>query len=319
MENDMKAKPITIMGIFVVDLAFRTRCLPAWGETVLGGDFRMGPGGKGSNQSVAAARLGAKVYFISKVGDDTFGKVARDTFETEGVETQFLTLTSEHATGAAAIIIEETIGENAIIVTPGAANALSFEEIDMARDQIRDSSIFMTQLELSVPLVEHGLKTARELGVPTILNPAPARVLDASIFHLCDYITPNESEAAALTGCSVETLEDAEKAADLLIARGVRNVILTLGARGVLVKTPFLTKHVPAFHAGKVVETTGAGDAFNAGLAVALSEGLDVVEAARFGCAVAGISVTRHGTAPSMPKRQEVIELMALAKRSPSE
>jgi ribokinase len=162
--------------------------------------------------------------------------------------------------------------------------------------------------------VEYGLRTARELGVPTILNPAPACVLDDSIFQLCDYITPNESEAATLTGCSVETLEEAERAADLLIARGVRNVILTLGARGALVKTPNITQHVAAFAVGKVVETTGAGDAFNAGLAVALSEGLDVVEAARFGCAVAGISVTRHGTAPSMPKRHEVLELMALKK-----
>jgi ribokinase len=314
MENDMKAKPITIMGIFVVDLAFRTRCLPVWGQTVMGANFRMGPGGKGSNQSVAAARLGAEVYFISKVGDDTFGAVARDTFAAEGVGTQFLTLTSEHATGAAAIIVEESSGENAIIVTPGAANALSFDEIDMARNQIRDSSIFMTQLELPVLLVEHGLKTARGFGVPTILNPAPACVFDASIFRLCDYITPNESEAAALTGCPVETLEDAERAADLLIARGVRNVVLTLGVRGALVKTPFLTKHVPAFNAGRVVETTGAGDAFNAGLAVALAEGNDVVEATRFGCAVAGISVTRHGTAPSMPMRREVMELMALTK-----
>jgi ribokinase len=274
----------------------------------------MGPGGKGSNQSVAAARLGAKVYFISKVGDDNFGDLATKTLDTEGVDTRFLTRTTEHATGAAAIIVDESSGENAIIVTPGAANTLSDREIELARDQIRESSIFMTQLELPVPLVKYGLKTARELGVPTILNPAPACVLDASIFQLCDYITPNESEAAALTGCSVETLEDAERAADLLIARGVRNVILTLGARGALVKTPNITQHVAAFTAGKVVETTGAGDAFNAGLAVALSEGMDIVEAARFGCAVAGISVTRHGTAPSMPKRHEVLQLMAFKK-----
>jgi ribokinase len=307
----MKAKPITIMGIFAVDLTFRTKLLPVWGETVLGGGFRLGPGGKGSNQSVAAARLGATVYFISKVGDDSFGDIASKTLETEGVDTRFLTRSSEDATGAAAIIIDEASGENAIIVTPGAANTLSPHEIDLARDQIRESAVFMTQLELPVALVEHGLKTARELGVPTILNPAPACRLDDSIFPLCDYMTPNESEAATLTGCSVETLQDAERAADVLIARGVRNVILTLGARGALVKTASISQHVAAFNAGKVVETTGAGDAFNAGFSVALSEGLGVVEAARFGCAVAGISVTRHGTAPSMPKRLEVTELMA--------
>jgi ribokinase len=272
----------------------------------------MGTGGKGSN--LAAARLGAEVNFISKVGDDNFGDLATKTLDTEGVDTRFLTRTTEHATGTAAIIVEESSGENAIIVTPGAANTLSRHEIELAREQIKESSVFMTQFELPVPLFEHGLRTAREFGVPTILNPAPACVPDDSIRQLRDYITPNESEAATLTGRSGETLEDAERAADRLIARRVRNVILTLGARGALVKTPTITQHVAAFTVGKVVETTGAGDAFNAGLAVALSEGLDVVEAARFGCAVAGISVTRHGTAPSMPKRYEVIELMALNK-----
>lgn len=310
----MSKKCITIMGIFVVDLAFRTRSLPIWGETVLGSDFRMGPGGKGSNQSVAAARLGATVHFISKIGDDDFGNVAERTFAAEGVDTRFVTHSSKHTTGAAAIIVDESTGENAVVVTPGAASALSYDEIDLARDQIKESSVFMTQLELPVHLAEYGLRIANELGVPTILNPAPACALDVSIFRLCDYITPNETEAATLTGLSVETLEDAEKAANMLIARGVRNVILTLGARGALVKTASLTQHVPAFSAGRVVETTGAGDAFNAGLAVALSEGLDVVEATRFGCAVAGVSVTRYGTAPSMPRRFEVVELMAMAK-----
>ena len=310
----MKPKPITIMGIFVVDLTFRTRSMPAWGETLLGSEFRLGPGGKGSNQTVAAARLGAEVSFLSTVGADTFGDLAHTTHTTEGVDTRFLTRSPDHATGAAAILVDEHTGENAIIVTPGAANALSAADIDHAREQIARSALFMTQLELPVPTVAYGLRTARELGVPTLLNPAPACALDDSIFPLCDYMTPNESEATTLTGCSVETLEDAERAADLLLARGVRNVILTLGARGALVKTPSLTEFVPAFDAGKVLETTGAGDAFNGGFAVALSEGLDVVEAARFGCAVAGISVTRHGTAPSMPARHEVTDLMA-AKR----
>jgi ribokinase len=306
----MNIKPITIMGVFVVDLAFRTERLPLWGETVLGGEFRLGPGGKGSNQAVAAARLGAKVYFISKVGNDSFGDIARNTHESEGVDTRFLIRSSNSATGAAAIIIDESSGENAIVITPGAANSLTPPEIDQARDQIRESSIFMTQLELPVSIVEHGLKTARELGVTTILNPAPACKLDDSIFCLCDYITPNESEAAALTGCSITSLEDAEKAADQLIERGARNVVLTLGARGAMVKTPSFTKYIDAFDAGPVVETTGAGDAFNGAFAVALSEGLSVAEATRFGCVAGGISVTRSGTAPSMPKRSEVMRLM---------
>ncbi len=302
----MNNKPIAIMGVFAVDLAFRVKRLPVWGETVLGSEFRLGPGGKGSNQSVAAARLGAKVYFISKVGADNFSEIARKTYEIEGVDTRFLISSNDDATGAAAIIIDESSGENAIVITPGAANALTPQEIDMAREQIRGSAVFMTQLELPVPLVEHGLKTARELGVPTILNPAPACALDDATLALCDYLTPNESEAAALTSSTVETLEDAEKAATQLLSRGVRNVIMTLGARGALIKTPTLTKYVAAFNAGPVIDTTGAGDAFNGGLAVGLSEGMSLEEAARFGCIVAGISVTRHGTAPSMPTRAEL-------------
>jgi ribokinase len=310
----MKAKPITIMGIFVADVAFRTKSLPVWGETVLGTDFRLGPGGKGSNQSVAAARLGAKVYFISKVGNDSFADMARRIYEEEGVDTRFLVPSSAHATGAAAIIVQASSGENAIIVAPGAASALTYEEIEQARDQIEESAVFMTQLELPVTVVEHGLKTARTLGVPTILNPAPACEVSRSLLESCDYITPNESEAATLTGHSVISLADAERAADELLSRGVRNVIVTRGARGALVKNESVMEVIDAFDAGPVVDTTGAGDAFNGALAVALSEGLSVVEATRFGCVVAGISVTRHGTAPSMPRRAEVVKLMAASK-----
>jgi ribokinase len=270
----MTAKPISILGIFVADLAFRTKSLPVWGETVLGSEFRLGPGGKGSNQSVAAARLGAKVHFISKVGDDSFADMAQRTYEQEGIDTRLLIRSAGQTTGAAAIIVQQASGENAIIVASGAANALTCEEIDLAREQIQASAIFLTQLELPVPLIEH------------------------------------ESEAATLTGCPVVSLEDAERAADKLLARGVRNVILTRGAQGALVKTESFTENVEAFDAGPALDTTGAGDAFNGGLAVALSEGLSVVEATRFGCVVAGISVTRYGTAPSMPKRAEVEDLI---------
>jgi ribokinase len=298
------------MGIFVADLAFRTKSLPVWGETVMGTDFRLGPGGKGSNQSVAAARLGAKVYFISKLGDDNFADMAVRTYQEEGVDTRFIIRSGGHNTGAAAIIVQASTGENAIIVAPGAASALTDEEVDLAREQIQESAVFMTQLELPVAVVEHGLQTARRLGVPTILNPAPACELSPALFALCDYITPNESEAATLTGRSVISLADAERAADELLSRGVGNVILTRGAQGALVKNKSLMEVIDAFDAGPVIDTTGAGDAFNGAFAVALSEGLGVVAATRFGCVVAGISVTRHGTAPSMPRRAEVVKLM---------
>ncbi len=307
----MAAKRIVIMGIFVADTAYRTPYNPAWGETVLGSDFKLGPGGKGSNQAVAAARAGGNVAFITKLGRDTFGDMARKMYADEGVDQRFIVPTDEYATGAAAIIIDEKKGDNAIIVFPGACSHLTNGEIDAAREIIAGAAAFMTNLELPVPQVMHGLELARRLGTPTILNPAPAVPVPAEIFALCDYATPNESEAQGLTGIKVTSVADAEKAADSLLAKGVKNAVITLGGQGVFIKAPGIAKHIPAVNAGPVVETTGAGDAFNGGFAVALAEGKDIVEACRFGCAVAGISVTRKGTAPSMPKRSEVDALMA--------
>jgi ribokinase len=311
----MISSRITIMGIFVADLTFRTPRLPVWGETVLGSDFRMGPGGKGSNQAVAAARLGAQVTFISKVGRDAFGDLARRTCAEEGIDAQFLFASEDAGTGAASIVVHEGKGENAIVVVPGACNQLTAEEIDRARNRIAESAVFLTQLEQPVALAEHALRLARSLGVTTILNPAPATTLPASVYALCDYLTPNESEASLLTGLPVESLNQAqaERAADALLNRGVRNVIVTLGERGALVRNEEITTLVDAVHAGPVIETTGAGDAFAGGLAVALAEGRDIVQATRFACAVAGISVTRTGTATSMPKRDDVDRLFTHA------
>ena len=300
---------VVVMGSYVADVAFRTEKLPAWGETYMGTGFKLGPGGKGSNQAVAAARAGAKVSFISKLGRDAFGDLARKTYREEGIDTTHL-LETDSATGAAAIILDAVKGENAIIVVPGACFELTPQEVEWAREMIRGASVFVTQLELSIPAVEYGLRLAHSLGVPTILNPAPGCKLPDSLFQYCDYITPNESEAEVLTGIRVTSLADAELAADALLARGVRNAVITLGAQGALVKNATVRQHVPACDAGPVVETTGAGDAFNGGFAVALAENKDIVQAARFGCAVAGISVTRHGTAPSMPFRKEVDDLL---------
>jgi ribokinase len=297
------------MGSYVADLAFRTEKLPAWGETYMGTGFKLGPGGKGSNQAVAAARAGAKVSFISKLAHDAFGDLARKTYREEGIDTTYL-FETETPTGAAAIIIDAVKGENAIIVVPGACFELTPRDVEQARGMIGKSAVFVTQLELSLPTVEFGLKLAHSLGVPTILNPAPCCKLPDSIYQYCDYMTPNETEVELLTGIRVASLEDADRAAEALLARGVRNAIITLGAQGALVKNATTRQHVPALNAGAVVETTGAGDAFNGGFAVALAENKDIVEAARFGCAVAGISVTRPGTAPSMPTRKEVDELL---------
>lgn len=300
---------ITVMGSFVADLAFRTDRLPAWGETFMGSAFKLGPGGKGSNQAVAAARAGAQVSFIGKVGNDTFGELARNLYREEGIDARHL-LTGASATGAAAIIIDARSGENSIIVVPGACLDLTPQEVDGMKDIIAASSIFVTQLELSLATVEHGLKLAHSLDRRTILNPAPGCKLPQSIFAYCDFVTPNESETEVLTGIRVRSAADAERAADAFLALGVRNAVITLGAQGAFVKNSAVKALVPALDAGPVVETTGAGDAFNGGFAVALAEGAGLVEAARFGCAVAGLSVTRHGTAPSMPHRAEVDALL---------
>ena len=231
--------------------------------------------------------------------------MARALYKKEAIDTEFLFAT-ETSTGAAAIIVDAARGENAIIVVPGACFEVTEPQVDQARQRIADSSIFIVQLELSLPVVEYGLALAHSLGVTTILNPAPAHPLPDNIYRNIDYITPNESEAAALTGLPVTSLAEAQKAADVFLSRGVANAIITLGAQGAFVKNAELEAHVSAIQAGPVLETTGAGDAFNGGLAVALSEGMDLVEAVRFGCATAAISITRLGTAPSMPTRAEI-------------
>ena len=309
----MAEKWITVMGSFVADLAFRTPQLPAWGQTIMGSGFLLGPGGKGSNQAVAAARLGARVSFITKLGRDTFGDLARSTYDAEGIDTEFLVNTDEFATGAATVIVHEGKGENAIVVVPGACYEITEAEVDAARARIAESAVFLAQMETRLPTVEHALRVARDSGVTTVLNPAPAQPMPQSMYALCDYLTPNESETAMLVGAPVRDLASAERAAEALLARGAKNVALTLGENGAWVKNAKVSRHVPAFEAAPVVETTGAGDAFNGGFAVALAEGADIVEATRFGCAVAGISVTRPGTTPSMPRRAEVEALLRRA------
>jgi ribokinase len=308
-------KHVTVLGSYVADLAFRMDRLPAWGETRMGQSFQLGPGGKGSNQAVAAARAaapGISVTFISKLGSDPFGDIARTLYREESIDTQFL-FTSPNPTGAAAILLDAAKGENAIIVVPGACFELTPAEVDQAAARIATSRIFVAQLELPLATVEHGLQLAHAHNVPTILNPAPAATLPKTMYPLCDYITPNETEASTLTGVPVTDLSSADQAAAVLLSRGVRNVILTLGGHGALVKNRDITTHIPAFTAGPVVETTGAGDAFNGALALAaaLAEGMDLVDATRFACAAAGISVTRSGTAPSMPRRSEIDALLA--------
>ncbi|WP_135451111.1 ribokinase [Tabrizicola caldifontis] len=303
-------KPIVILGIFVADTAYRAERMPKMGETILGRTFALGPGGKGSNQAVAAAMAGGRTHFITRLGRDDFAQIARSTWARAGVHPE-VTEDAESYTGAAFIFLEDATGNNAIIVSPGAAARITPQDLEAKADLIRGASVFVTQLEQPIPAARRGLEIARAAGVTTILNPAPAAELDDSLLGLCDFVTPNESEAEALTGMPVTSVAEAERAADALLARGVGAVVVTLGGNGALYRDRSRSVHVPVISAGPVVETTGAGDAFNGGFAVALSEGRDVVDAVRFGCATAGISVTRAGTAPAMPTRAEIEALLA--------
>jgi len=301
---------VAILGVFVADLAFRAGRQPKDGETIVGSGFKMGPGGKGSNQSVAAARVGGKVTFISKIGRDAFGDIALKTWKDEGIVAR-AAQSDKEPTGAAYIFVNHDTGENAIIVYPGAGGAISAADVDAAADAIRGAKVFVTQLEQPAATAQHGLEVARAAGVVTIFNPAPAVPIPDSIYPFCDYIVPNETEAATLTGLSVATLNDAKRVGDALLAKGAKNALITLGERGALLHNSRSSIEIPAFSVGPVVETTGAGDAFVGGFAAAMARGIDPAEAARFGCAVAGISVTRPGTAPSMPRLAEVEALLA--------
>ncbi len=301
---------IVILGVFVADTAYRADRAPKMGETILGNAFALGPGGKGSNQAVAAAMSGGDVHFVTKLGRDPFADMALATWDKAGV-VPAITQHDDSYTGAAYIFIEEATGNNAIIVCPGVARTISPADIDARSDLITGASVFVTQLEQPMEAAHRALQIARDAGVRTILNPAPADTIADEMLALCDYVTPNESEAEGITGVPVVTVADAERAADALLDRGVGTAIITLGENGVLIRNREVSAHVPAMDAGPVVETTGAGDAFNGGFATALAEGADPVQAARFGCATAGISVTRPGTAPSMPSRAEIDALLA--------
>ncbi|WP_435228829.1 ribokinase [Pseudopelagicola sp. nBUS_20] len=296
---------VVILGVFVADTAYRADRQPRVGETILGQSFALGPGGKGSNQAVAAGMAGASVGIITKIGKDPFADMALSTWSRAGV-TSLATQHENGYTGAAYIFVDDKSGDNAIIVCPGVAASLNRSDIDRVDDSIRDCKVFLTQLEQPLDVAEYALSRAKGAGAITILNPAPAAKLSESMVALCDYVTPNETEAEAITGITVASQDDAIAAAESLLKKGAGTAIVTLGENGCLFHDGTNPIHVPAIFAGNVVETTGAGDAFNGGFAAALAEGLSPINAVRFGTATAAISVTRSGTAPSMPTRKEI-------------
>ena len=312
MSNAPAQRGVAILGIYVADLAFRAAHMPGVGQTIAGSGFAMGPGGKGSNQAVAAARAGADVTFISTLGRDSFGDNALALWRGDGI-TPRVKQVDTHPTGAAFIYLNEKNGDNAIIVVSGAASLIGVADVEAAAGDIAAARVFVTQLEQPAEAALRGLQIARAAGTLTVFNPAPALPFDDAVYPLCDFITPNEHEAAILTGLPVTNLDEARAAGDAFLARGVGCALITLGSQGALLHSATESVLIAPFNAGPVLETTGAGDAFNGGFAAALAEGATPKEAARFAAALAAISVTRAGTAPSMPQRADVDALLAKA------
>lgn len=303
---------VVVVGSFVVDCAFRAGRAPRPGETLIGSGFALGCGGKGSNQAVAARRAGAEVTLLSAVGADAFGEMGRQLWAREGIDASGVR-TRSVATGAAAILLDDATGENAIVVVPGACGTLTAADVEACHDVITQASVLLVQLEVPVAAVQRALEIAHAAGVMTVLNPAPAPSsgLSSEVLSLVDYLIPNETEIESLAGRSVRSQEDAVRAARILQQSGARDVIVTLGGEGAVLVHADGTEHAIApFEAGPVVDTTGAGDAFCGAFAVALSDGFSPAKAARFASAAAAISVTRHGTAASTPRRAEVEALL---------
>ncbi len=297
---------IVVVGSFNADLVSYMERMPRPGETVHGDRFATGAGGKGSNQAVAAARLGADVTFIGRVGNDVFANLAYEIWDAEGVNHSFVTRDTEVATGVAPILVDSG-GENMIVVVLGANLRLRESDIDAARAQIADADMLVIQREVNLDIVPYALRTAKDLGVSTILNPAPADGASQESIQLADYLTPNEIELETLNGGA---FDDVVSAARGLLSRGDQTAVVTLGAQGAQIISADESILVPTFEVD-VVDTTGAGDTFNAALAVGLSEGKRLSDAVRFANAAAALCVTKPGAADSVPARSEVRELLA--------
>lgn len=295
---------ILVIGSSNTDMVIKTDKMPAPGETILGGTFLMNPGGKGANQAVAAARLGGKVTFITKRGNDLFGNQAVGLFMREGIDTKYVVKDPEHPSGVALITVDST-GENSIVVAPGSNGNLLPEDIPEKVFNPEKYRILLLQLEIPLFTVEFSAKSASEKGIRVILNPAPAQKLSDELLASTWLITPNETEAEILTGININNVSTADDAALSLQNKGVKNVIITLGATGAYIKSSKFTGMVPGIKV-EAVDTTAAGDVFNGAIAVALAEGAELKDAVVFANKAAAISVTRLGAQASAPYRKEI-------------
>lgn len=302
----MKRPRIVVVGSSNTDMVVKSRRLPGPGETVTGGQFLMAPGGKGANQAVAAARLGAEVIFVAKVGADMFGDQALFGYQQEGILTDGIVRDPDHATGVALILVDDN-GENSISVASGANHELGPQDIDRAAERIRSADVLVLQLEVPLETVEHAARLAAEAGVPVILDPAPApdSPLPDSLLRHVAYIKPNENEAERLTGVRVTDEASARQAAAKLLESGVQCAIVTLGPRGAVWMTREASGFVPGYRV-QPVDSTAAGDAFSGALACGLAGGCSVEDAVRYACKVGALSVTKMGAQPSLPREDEV-------------
>ena len=297
---------ITVVGSYATGLTMKVHRLPSTGETLLATGYRVDNGGKGSNQAVGCARLEARVSFVAKIGKDPFGEMALGLYRDEGINIDCVRQTPDAPTGVGFIIVEAMSGHNCITIDPGANELLT--AADVSQCQALDSSaVVLTQLEIPVEAAEAALVRGRAHGAVTILNPAPVRPLPTSVLQMVDVLTPNETEARVLTGRSPEAPVEPEDIARDLIRSGVKQVVMTLGEKGALIVSPSCSNRIPAIRVPAAVDTTGAGDAFSAGLAMALACGASLDAAAAFAVVTGGLAVTREGVIPSLPRRDEVL------------
>jgi len=295
---------ITVIGSSNTDMVVKTAKRPAPGETVLGKEFLMNPGGKGANQAVAAARLGGEVTFITKTGNDIFGRQALQIFKKEKLNTRYIAVDKNRPSGVALITVDDA-GENSIVVAPGANAFLLPEDVEKAKKVILSSAILLLQLEIPVETVLYAAQMASKAGVKVILNPAPAQPLPETLYSSLYLISPNETETEILTGIRVDNITAAQEAGRIFLQRGVQHVIITMGSRGAFLFNRDESKLIPARKV-QPVDTTAAGDVFNGALCVALAEGKSLAEAVNFGNKAAAISVTRMGAQASAPYRKEI-------------
>ena len=302
------SRRVVVLGSVNTDLVVRCPRLPIPGQTVQGRDFQTLPGGKGANQAIAAARLGASVTFIGCVGDDEFGRNARQLFAAEGIDTEHLHSMSGTSTGVAMILVDDS-GQNSIALAAGANAALGIAHVDAARRTIQSAGLLICQLECPLPVVQHAIALAHAVGVPVLLNPAPMQALPASLLAQIDVLVPNETEAAAMLQLQPGAPFDAASAAARLRALGPRTVIVTLGASGVQLATDNLDAHFEA-PAVRAVDTTGAGDTFIGAYAAARCDGAGLTAAIEYAQRAAAASVTKVGAVAAMPRRGELAPII---------